>query len=119
MFIVRFFLLCLLWHCANINAAETTITLAAAIDKTFSRNPELQLFAYQKQQISGLTESADQGPALELGLEIENVAGSGHFSGFDAAETTLALSSVIELGDKRELRTATLATRAQTLQLEQ
>jgi cobalt-zinc-cadmium efflux system outer membrane protein len=33
------------------------------------------------------------------------VLGTGRASGFDSAETTFALSQVIELGDKRELRT--------------
>jgi multidrug resistance efflux pump len=39
---------------------------------------------------------------------VENFAGSGEFRGFDAAETTIALSQVIELGGKR-LRRARVA----------
>jgi cobalt-zinc-cadmium efflux system outer membrane protein len=37
---------------------------------------------------------------------MENIAGSENFSGIEAAELTIALSSVIELGDQRQARLA-------------
>src|SRR5919198_1502431 len=40
-------------------------------------------------------------PNPELGLEVENVAGTGALRGGRSAETTLRLSQVIELGGKR------------------
>lgn len=40
----------------------------------------------------------------EVGLEFENFAGSGELSGADALETTIVLSQLIELGNKRGLR---------------
>jgi cobalt-zinc-cadmium efflux system outer membrane protein len=45
----------------------------------------------------------------ELSLEVENIAGSGPFSGVDGAEATLALSQLIELGGKRGHRNAVAA----------
>ncbi|MFA5253008.1 MAG: TolC family protein, partial [Phycisphaerae bacterium] len=41
-------------------------------------------------------------PALEIG--VEDVGGSGGRSGFNAAETTIQLSQLIELGDKAQKR---------------
>ena len=41
---------------------------------------------------------------MALEAELENVIGSGPFKGVDSAEVTVALSSVIELGDKRSAR---------------
>jgi cobalt-zinc-cadmium efflux system outer membrane protein len=43
-------------------------------------------------------------PNPELAVELENFAGTGELRGIDALETTLSLSQVIELGDKRSRR---------------
>jgi cobalt-zinc-cadmium efflux system outer membrane protein len=40
-----------------------------------------------------------------MGVEVENVAGSGDFQGVDGAEVTVGLSQVIELAGKRRKRT--------------
>lgn len=45
-------------------------------------------------------------PNPELDAELENFGGTGIASGFDATETTLALSQVVELGGKRSKRLA-------------
>jgi cobalt-zinc-cadmium efflux system outer membrane protein len=49
---------------------------------------------------------------------VENVAGSGDFSGFDASETTLLLSKTLETGDKRTLRRQLGDTRLQRANIE-
>lgn len=124
---IKLFLLRIVFSCAfacvcatvAANEAGGSLTLSQAINETFERNPELQLFALQKEQVSGQVQIAELSPPLELSLEVENFAGSGEMKGFDAAETTIALSSVIELGDKRQLRTVTANSRMKTLQLEQ
>ncbi|MEQ8737202.1 MAG: TolC family protein, partial [Hoeflea sp.] len=41
-------------------------------------------------------------PNPELGLEVENVFGSGPYSGVDEADITLGVSQLIETGGKRE-----------------
>jgi len=43
-------------------------------------------------------------PNPNLGVEIANFAGQNDLRGFDGAETTIALSQLIELGDKRTKR---------------
>jgi len=43
-------------------------------------------------------------PPLTIGMELENVAGTGDLSGTDGAETTLRLGRVFELGHKQTAR---------------
>jgi cobalt-zinc-cadmium efflux system outer membrane protein len=80
------------------------ITLDAAIEKTLSKNPSLKQFELKGKQLIANKDTAGLRPGLNLDMEVENFAGSGDFSSFDSAETTLALSSVIEMGDKRGSR---------------
>ena len=70
-----------------------------------AQNPSLQVFDFRLQGLEGRRLSADQAPAYVAGLEVENVLGSGDLRGADRAEYTLSLSSVIELGSKRQART--------------
>ncbi|MHC4568042.1 MAG: TolC family protein, partial [Planctomycetota bacterium] len=52
---------------------------------------------------------ADLRPNPELEVEVEEVGGAGNRSGFDGAETTIAIAQPIEMGHKRARRT-TLAS---------
>lgn len=82
------------------------LTLDEAVSRAWQRNPILQaeghaLTAAERQaQLSGLP------PSFTVGSELENFAGTGSLSGRSAAETTLRLSRVIELGGKRAARIA-------------
>jgi cobalt-zinc-cadmium efflux system outer membrane protein len=80
------------------------LTLGAAVERALAANPTLRGFAYRLKAGDAEVALAGQRRAAQLSLEVENVLGSGDLSGADAAETTLALSQVIELGDKRALR---------------
>ena len=85
-------------------AEQAPLTLANALSRAMAQNPTLQVFDFRLQGLEGRRFSADQNPALEAGLEVENVLGSGNRQGSDAAEYTLSLSSVLELGGKRQAR---------------
>ncbi len=74
--------------------------LAAALDK----NPELQSSVYTLRAADGRIQQAGMSTSPEFSVQVENFGGSGRDSGTDAAETTLMLSQVIELGDKRGRR---------------
>lgn len=80
------------------------LTLTAALERALQASPELT--AYAEETRARAAEVAQAGRLLnpELSLEVANVAGSGPFRGFAAAETTLQLSQQIELGNKRQLR---------------
>ena len=56
---------------------------------------------------------------MRLHSELENVAGSGDFSGLDNAELTLSFASIIELGDQRESRLGVVTARQQQLATQQ
>jgi len=87
------------------HAAAQVLTLASAIEQTLARNPELRVYRPRLQAARAHAETAALRPPLMLETETQDVFGTGRASGFDSAETTFALSQVIELGDKRELRT--------------
>lgn len=81
-----------------------TLTLPTAIKRAIGENPSLKVFDYRDAALRSFSETARLSPAYELGVEAENFAGSGDFSGTDSAEFTVAISSVIEMGGKRDAR---------------
>jgi cobalt-zinc-cadmium efflux system outer membrane protein len=84
------------------------LTLRQALALALLRNPELASTAWEVRAGEARTLQAGLLPNPEVSVEVENFAGSGEFRGFDAAETTIALGQVIELGGKR-LRRARVA----------
>ena len=83
---------------------QQTLTLDKAIEKTLAQNPQLHQFPLVRQSILAQRETGELSPEYTLGLDVENAAGSGAMKGIDAAEVTLSLSSVIEMGDKLKSR---------------
>jgi outer membrane protein, heavy metal efflux system len=80
------------------------LLLRQAIVLTLKHNPELATYAWtiRSKEIDQI--EAGLLPNPEAAFEVENFAGSGDLSGFRSAETTIALSQLIELGDKRMKR---------------
>ena len=80
------------------------LTLRDALAASLQKSPRLESFAWQVR--------ADEARALQAGLlpnpalvvESENFAGSGGFGGYDAAETTVSLGQLVQLGGKRKKR---------------
>jgi len=83
---------------------DGTISLRDALAAALLRNPELAAFSWEIRVREARTLQAGLRPNPEIGLEVENVAGSGAFNGTRGAETTLALGQLIELGGKRMKR---------------
>ncbi len=82
----------------------TTLTLSEAFARVLSDNPELAAYPYDIRAAEARTLQSGFRPNPRISLDVENIAGSGEFSGTDAMEATLALSQVIEMGGKRPLR---------------
>lgn len=80
------------------------LTLGQAIERALAANPALQGFAFALRAEDARIALAGQRPGTQASFELENVLGSGNFNGLNAVEATFALSHVIELGDKRQLR---------------
>ncbi len=81
-----------------------SLTLSESLAAALRASPALESFAWRVR--------ADEARALQAGLlpnpavaiEGENFAGSGDFRGYDAAETTVSLGQLVELGGKRAKR---------------
>src|SRR5262245_3853540 len=108
---------CLLFAVASAQAAE--VTLASAIDQALKRNPALIASRYELTASQARVIQAGLRPNPELSLELENFAGRGELSGVKSLETTLSLSQVIELGDKRRLRSAAALADSDVASIEQ
>ena len=80
------------------------LSFQQAIVMTLKHNPELATYAWtiRSKEIDQI--EAGLFPNPRVGIELEDFAGSGDIGAFKSAETTIALSQVIELGDKRMKR---------------
>ena len=85
------------------------LTLRDALALALSENPELAPFAWQERVNEARILQAGRRLNPELGLEVEDVLGTGDFRGGREAQITLQLSQVIELGKKRAARTEVAA----------
>ena len=87
--------------------AEPTgpITLRQALALALLHNPELKAFSWDVRVSEAKRLQASLLPNPKLEVETEEAGGAGPRRGFDGAETTIQLSQLIELGDKRSKRT--------------
>jgi len=84
---------------ANESSIES-ISLSDAIQRTLANNPQLSVFEYKHKALEGKLIAAGLKPKYNVGVELEDFAGTGAVSGVNNSEMTLTISSVIELGDK-------------------
>lgn len=87
-----------------VDAPRGTLTLARAIGAALENNPDLRASSYELQAAQARRAQAALRINPEVGIELENFAGSAAAAGTRALETTLTLGQVIELGGKRALR---------------
>jgi cobalt-zinc-cadmium efflux system outer membrane protein len=80
------------------------LTLRDALVAALTNSPELAAYSWEARAKEAEALQAGVRPNPQLGAEIENFVGGGDFRSFHAAETTLALSQLIELGGKRGKR---------------
>jgi cobalt-zinc-cadmium efflux system outer membrane protein len=88
------------------------LTLRQALALSLLHNPGLAAFSLEVRAREAQALQAGLRPNPELAVEMENFAGSGEFSGFDAAESTVSLSQLVELGGKRDKRRTAAAFEA-------
>lgn len=92
-----------------------TLRLNDAIHLTLQLNPQLAGYAFQQKALAGERVTAALKPALHASAQVENIIGSGEFSGTKSSEITLSLSSIIELGGKTDARVGVVTARQQQL----
>jgi len=87
------------------------LTMADALSRALTDNPRLDSYSYSMRAAEAERLQAGLRPNPTLGLEVENFAGTGELSGVKSLETTLMLSQLLELGDKRQKRERAAAMR--------
>lgn len=80
------------------------LTLRDALARALRSSPDLEAFAWEVRANEARTLQAGLLPNPVLSAEGENFGGSGDFSSYDAAESTLFLGQLVELGGKRAKR---------------
>ncbi len=78
-----------------------SLTLLQAAELTLERNPRLQSATFGREAAAANLDQAALQPQWSVDLQVEDFAGTGAVSGFDAAETTLRLSRIFESSDIR------------------
>jgi cobalt-zinc-cadmium efflux system outer membrane protein len=106
-----------IWASPVYGQSGPELTLADAINRVSQSHPRLLAQPYAVSGAAARSAQAGLRPALELGLDVENVLGSGEIRSFRAAEATLRLSTVLERGDKRAARVASATTERDLLRL--
>lgn len=87
-----------------VTESNDVLTLRQALALTVMHNPELKVFSLETRAAQARQLQAGLLPNPELNIEAENVGGTGTYSSFDAAETTVQLSQLIEVGHKTQKR---------------
>lgn len=100
-------------------SAQDEITLQDALSASLQHNPQLAGYQFRRAALAGEQATAALRPELRLHSEVENVAGSGDFSGVNGAELTLSFASIVELGGQRDARVNVVTARQQQLATEQ
>ena len=98
------------------STAQLSLTLSDAVRATLQKNPQLAGYTFKVNALAGEKQTASLRPEYRVSTDLENVAGSGEFSGAETAELTISLSSVIELGGQRDARVNVVTARQQQLQ---
>lgn len=87
-------------------AADAPLSLRDALSRTLQSNPDLAAYQYVLKAQDGRITQAGLKPNPTLTADLENVLGTGDTKGVDAAELTIGLSQLIELGGLRGKRIA-------------
>lgn len=84
--------------------AADGLSLAEALAHALRDNPEFRVYPYNQRAAEADKLQAGLRPNPDLGVSLENFAGTGDVRGIKSLETTLSLSQLIELGGKRSRR---------------
>ena len=100
-------------NAADIEVA-VPITLEEVIVNVLEKNPQLGIHDFESRAAASRIRQAQQQTPYEARVGLENVIGSGNYSGLDQLETTFSLVKILESGNALSSR-AELATSEATL----
>lgn len=83
---------------------QGNVTLAQAIAASLTRNPELAAASADVGIRDALITQAGLRPNPSVGVDVQDVGGSGERKGWESGQTTLSVSQPLELGGKRATR---------------
>ncbi|RRQ22358.1 TolC family protein [Thiohalobacter thiocyanaticus] len=95
------------------------LVLEQVIVRVLEHNPQLQAFEIEARAAGARVRQAGQSTPWRLGLELENILGTGPFEGVKRPEATLSLARVLETGGKPGLRAGLAESRLGLLRSEQ
>ncbi|MBN2129585.1 MAG: TolC family protein [Sedimentisphaerales bacterium] len=95
---------------------QGVLTLRAAAALALMHNPDLKTFPYEMRAAESRVLQAGLRPNPEMAIEMSEFGGSDTRSGFDAAETSIQLGQLIEVGGKRDKREAVAAVNRELVQ---
>jgi len=98
--------------------AADPLTLDDAFARVDARHPELRLLAAREAVLEADRDLAVRPPPLVVGIQGENVLGTGSLRRLDGAELTLTLASVLERGGKLDARRTLAQARIDALAIE-
>lgn len=91
--------------------SELPLTLSEAIARSVANHPALTVYKHRLAAQKGSIQQAALPARATLNLALENVLGSGELNAFDAAETSLSISWLLDKS-QREVRTQFESQRA-------
>lgn len=94
------------------------LTYEQAILYSLQKHPRLAGYEFRRQAATARTVQAGVGPRPELGVEIEDVAGTGGFTGTQSAQTTLGVGWLLQC-DVIDKRVQAARTQASLIETEQ
>ncbi|HAT1722175.1 TPA: TolC family protein [Legionella pneumophila] len=111
---MRYLFYYVMWSAMSLVASEalaaTSLTFKQALGIAYRNNPELQAEIDKAQAMRGAFIQSGLYPNPQLTLTAENFGGSGSYSSYEAAETTVSITQPIPLGGRlKYLKKATYA----------
>lgn len=103
---------------SNLWAEMAPLSLRDALSRTLESNPELAAYQHVLTAQDGRVRQAGLRPNPSLETSVENVLGTGDAQGLSAAEVTLGLSQLIELGGLRDKRVAFAESEKEQLRIQ-
>lgn len=100
------------------HAEAAELTLDESVERALDAHPALRRLDALDRAADAEIQIANRRPPMTVGLDAENLLGTGALGGVDGSEFTLSLGALIERGGKRGARTALARTQADRLTLE-
>jgi outer membrane protein, heavy metal efflux system len=104
---------------ASAQKSSAPLTLPAALKRALMQQPALQGMAFELRAQEARIGEAGLRPVTSAELLLEDAGGTGTRQGLKAAQATLSLSHVLELGGQRDGRIAVAQAHRSQLQTEQ